>query len=84
MQNLNSENEISDIKYKTVYTIKVTRKAKPIVEISNNVYEIRQKQIIAIVILVILLVGLITTAIVVNKKNKSKKNKYKKTINHEK
>ena len=71
----------SNIKEETVYTIKVTRKAKPIVEISNNVYEMKQKKIIAGVILGILIIALIIIIVInLKKKGNRKKEKLKRKV----
>ena len=71
----------SNIKEETVYTIKVTRKAKPIVEISNNVYEMKQKKIIAGVILGIIIIALIIIIVInLKKTGNRKKEKLKRKV----
>ncbi len=76
-----SSDEFTNVREETVYTIKVTRKAKPIVEISNNIYEMRQKKIIAGVILGILIIALIIIiAINLKKKGNRKKEKLKRKV----
>ena len=72
----NIENSINEeTTYQTVYTIKVTRKAKPIVEISNKA-DGNINKIIAAIVLTLIIIILITIAIITHK-NKSKNKKYK-------
>ena len=70
-----NENNIN-VKEKTIYTIKVTRKAKPIVEISNNISEITKEKIIAGIILAVVIIALITI-IIINIKKKANRNREK-------
>lgn len=73
-QNIENNETEENMKEKTIYTIKVTRKAKPVVEISNDVYKEKQRKIIAIILLVALITILIAIAIVshLNSKNENK------------
>ena len=72
----NIENSINEETiYQTVYTIKVTRKAKPIVEISNKA-DGNINKIIAAIVLTLIVIILIAIAIITHK-NKSKNKKYK-------
>lgn len=79
IENNNEENSVSseNINSKTIYTIKVTRKAKPIVEISNSVYEMQKKKIIAGIILAVILISLTSIAVILHIKKKNQR-KYKK------
>ena len=80
-ENINLENTINDVseneKVQTTYIIKVTRKAKPIIEISNNLYEMQKRKIMAGIILALLFIILISI-IVINLKHKEKTKKFKK------
>ena len=79
--NISNELQSTNVKEETVYTIKVTRKAKPIVEISNDVYNMKIKKIIAGIVLGILIIVLVV-AIVINikKKGNRKKEKLKRKV----
>ena len=73
--NISNELQSTNVKEETVYTIKVTRKAKPIVEISNSVYEMQKKKIIAGIVLAVIVITLVTIIIINIKKNKNRKKK---------
>ncbi len=75
--NENSESKTNeDVVEKTVYTIKVNRKAKPIVEVSSN--KVSNNQIIAGILLVLVTVGLVMIAITTHIRKSNEKNELKK------
>lgn len=74
---INIENEINEDNtvQRTVYTIKVNRKAKPLVEVSSN--KIDDNKIIAGIILVVLVIGLIMISVMTHMQRvKNKKVKH--------
>ncbi len=78
---INNDLQSTNVKEETVYTIKVTRKAKPIVEISNDVYNMKIKKIIAGIVLAILIIALVVTIVInIKKKGNRKKEKLKRKV----